>query len=301
MTVRRRLNTVYSTRNSERPSRKRAHQSDEAAKAHSPEEIVRRLRRAIVRGELAPGSLLVQADLASRFGVSRIPLREALRALDAEGLVVMKSGQGATVTKLSSQDALDLYRLRLAIEPPLADRIVEYAGPRDLQQLRRYVDALDRCGEHDQQRFSDLNLEFHVSMYRIADRPAYTRFVERALASIEPYSRMYLHLLRGSGRAQSEHVAMLRAIENREAETLSALITSHLDGARNALVKHLAAVEQGENLPVEIYGVLWTPEGDGRSRAGRLLPPPTEMLEAAEGTELPSRMRKRTATRGANK
>lgn len=271
-----RADTVYP------PPDRRLRHAGESGRATTSDEIVRVLRRAIVRGELRPGSLLVQAELAARFGVSRIPLREALRALDAEGLVVMKSGRGATVTSLTSQDAFDLYRLRLAIEPPLAGRIVEYAGPRDLLRLHEFVEALDLCGEFDQQRFSDLNLEFHITMYRIADRPAYTRFVERALASIEPYSRMYLHLLRGTERAQSEHIAMVQAIENREADTLARLIASHLDGARKALVDHLAAVESGENLPPEIYGSLWTAEGesDVNGEAIAAIQPLTEIATA---------------------
>lgn len=216
----------------------------------APDGITGIVRRLIMQGQLQPGQALNQTELAARLGVSRIPLREALRTLAAEGLVVIETGLGASVTRLAARDALDLYDLRLALEPALAPMIIENAGPRDLKRLRSLSGAMEACQRTDQQRFSDLNLEFHRGMYEIADKPMYVRFVYNALGAVEPYSRVYLHLLGGAHRAQSEHAGMVEAIAAKDPDRLRHLIERHLIGARDAVPPALSGrdADAGEDM-----------------------------------------------------
>ena len=102
----------------------------------APERIADQLRREIRRGEIPPGGLLVQDELARRFGVSRNPLREALAALSGEGLVELRAGRRAVVRELSPAELVELYDLRIRLEPVLAPWIIDAAAPRDVAALR---------------------------------------------------------------------------------------------------------------------------------------------------------------------
>src|SRR5579872_4601468 len=121
-----------------------------------PDEIVSLLRRAIRERVLEPGQSLNQDDLAKRFGVSRVPLREALRTLVGEGLVVMRPGIGAVVTELDPGELDELLCLRAQLEPPLTAAIVGRAGPPDFAALRQMVAQMAKLASSDRDAWCTL-------------------------------------------------------------------------------------------------------------------------------------------------
>lgn len=201
----------------------------------APETIVERLRERIRDGSLAPGAPLNQVRLAADLGVSRIPLREALRTLSGEGLIVLPPGQQGRIVAHSRRDIIDLYNLRLALEPSLADEIIDGASPAATRTLRRLAQQM--LGADQPAAWSRLNQQFHEQMYALVDRPHTLRVTRQVMGLVEPYSHRYVHTLDGVDRASAEHVEMVDTIEAGAAGRLEDLIRGHLQGARDALLE----------------------------------------------------------------
>lgn len=200
-----------------------------------PEQLAEALRHGIRERILAPGQPLVQDELAKRFGLSRSPVREALRMLAAEGLVTISPGSGTMVTKLRSEDVAELYELRIAIEPQLAPYVVEHARAADVDRLSRANDTM-RGARVDPELWARTNYEFHREMYMIAHRPQTQRILTILLDLVEPYSRLYVEGLGNVDRANAEHSAMIDAVAARDHVALADHIEAHLTAARDDLL-----------------------------------------------------------------
>lgn len=203
-----------------------------------PEEMAQVLRQAVREGIFRPGQQLVQEDLAKRFNVSRIPVREALRMLAGEGLIISRPGGGAAVRTLTATEVSELYDLRLAIEPALAPSIIENVRPADIRRWEDWVRDLDAQTGMD---WVKTNYKLHSDMYAIADRPHTYRIVLSILNFTEQYSHLYMETFNCYRAANDEHRAMLNSIVSREAKILAGLITDHFQAARRGLVELLAA------------------------------------------------------------
>lgn len=212
-------------------------------RSRGPEQIAEVLRRAIRTGLLEPGQSLIQEDLAGRFGVSRAPLREALRVLAGEGLVTIVPGYGAVVTALDPHEITELYDIRVRLETMLADAIVERMRARDVKELADLAARMD-ADVGDQDAWSELNFRFHRRMYELADRPHVLRIVTQLLSLVEPYSRAYVHGMDTYARVQSEHHRMVEALRSGDAAGLAGLIEKHLRGAQHGLVTSLAPSDE---------------------------------------------------------
>ncbi len=179
-----------------------------------PDEIASALRRAVHERTIPPGHALNQDELAKQFGVSRIPLREALRTLAGEGLVIMKPGLGAVVTELKPEEVEELYGLRLRLEPALADDIIDHVRRRDIEDLASMVEAMASCGPAEFEEWSSTNYRFHRRLYELSEQRHAVRLVVQVLNLVEPYVRMHAHVLGSRPRMQqsrADTVAALRA------------------------------------------------------------------------------------------
>jgi DNA-binding GntR family transcriptional regulator len=210
-----------------------------------PEEMAKILRQAVREGVLAPGQPLVQEDLAKRFNVSRIPVREALRLLTGDGLIVNRPGGGSAVRTLHATEVAELYDLRLAIEPALAAAIVANARPVDVKRWAGWIQTMDDQTGLDWTR---TNYSFHVDMYSAADRPHTFRIISSIFDFTQPYSKLYIE---ASGRyvsSNNEHRAMLSAIERRNAQDLFGIMDAHLRISRTELIEFLESRDIGDAL-----------------------------------------------------
>jgi DNA-binding GntR family transcriptional regulator len=174
-----------------------------------------------------------------KLGVSRIPVREALRTLSSEGLVILQPGKGASIVELDKRDMADLYDLRLRLEPPLAGEIIDNISPLETRTLQHMAEEMEKTDDRD--HWSTLNLGFHERMYCVVDRPHTIRVVLQVMELVEPYSRVYVHVLSGINRASHEHSVMVDALDAGDPAALEEEIRQHLLGARDGL---LAAAEE---------------------------------------------------------
>lgn len=210
-----------------------------------PDEISKLLRRAVTRRVLPPGQPLNQDDLAKRLGVSRIPLREALRTLAAEGLIVIRPGVGAVVTELSKAEIEELYDLRLLLEPALAAATVQRAGGADIDQL---ADVTRRMAVHvaakEADEWSTLNYVFLRQLHEISGKRHQVRIVTQVLNLVEPYSRIYVHVLGALAESQTQLSEMLDALTARDAHRLRVAQEASIQDARDRLVAEMATTNE---------------------------------------------------------
>ncbi len=201
-----------------------------------PDEIATALRRAFRERLIPPGQALNQDELARRFGVSRIPLREALRTLVGEGLIIMRPGLGAVVTELNVGEVQELYGLRLQLEPPLAHAIVEHLGRRDVDDLGRVVEAMQALAAEQSEEWSSLNYRFHRRLYELSGQRHAVRLVVQVLNLVEPYARVHAHVLGSRPRMQQERFDTLQAVRDHDATRVQALVEQSIRTARAELL-----------------------------------------------------------------
>lgn len=205
------------------------------------------IRERILRGDYAEGDPLRQDALATELGVSRIPVREALRQLETEGLVTISPHAGSVVSTLSLGEIKELFEIRSIIEGDLLRRAVPETGPDDLDRaeeiLERYEAAL---AARDVAAWGALNWRFHSSLYAPAARPLTLGIVQNLHAHSDRYLRMQMALAHGESRAKDEHRAILRTVRARDVEHAVSLLAGHILGAGRSLLEFLRARRDGE-------------------------------------------------------
>lgn len=203
-----------------------------------PALLADRLRAAVRSGELAAGERINQDRVAQEAGVSHIPVREALRALEAEGLVTFHPRRGFFVASLSVGDAQDLGDLRAALEG-LAARLAvprstaaDWAGA--LEQIER-SDAADSLAV-----WSEANWRFHRTLYAPCGRQRLLETLEGLWRAADRYLRVVWQEGAWQGRSQDEHRAILEAFRNGDAGRAERLVRKHVEAATRELVRIMA-------------------------------------------------------------
>src|SRR5689334_13981821 len=208
------------------------------------------IRERILRGHYAEGSPLRQDAIGAELGVSRIPVREALRQLEAEGLVTFNPHRGAVVSTLSLKQIQELFELRAEIEGDLICRAIPHMTPEDHARADEILDAYEVALHGGQVPvWGALNWQFHSTLYAPADRVLTMSIVHRLHHHSDRYLRMQLALTHGETRARHEHRAIAAAARKRDTVKASRLLRDHILGAGRALVTFLEQ-ERGQRSAV---------------------------------------------------
>jgi DNA-binding GntR family transcriptional regulator len=190
------------------------------------ERLLSRLRHEILRGGIEPGGPLRQDEIAARHGVSKIPVREALLQLVAEGLVTAQPNRGFTVSQLRPQEAEEILEIRALLEC----QAVRIAMPRltdaDIAQAAGILDQAEATDALD--RWSDFNWEFHAALYGPARRKRLLDLIRQVSYPTDRYIRVLISNANYRGRAEREHRAILSACEMRNADAAAALLDQHI-------------------------------------------------------------------------
>lgn len=182
------------------------------------------LREAILSGTIAPGTPLRQEELATTFKVSRMPIREALRQLEAQALVDFEPHRGAVVVQITLLDAMDNYAIRAALEPQALRLSIPNLTEEDFTIAEEILAEIDQ--ETDPGRMGELNRRFHMTLYAQAGLPRLIALTEQHLASADRYLRFHLAAIGDMG--QDEHRDMLAACRaGDEARAIDALARHH--------------------------------------------------------------------------
>ncbi|RFB71184.1 MULTISPECIES: GntR family transcriptional regulator [unclassified Herbaspirillum] len=192
----------------------------------SSDEITAELRKNIYEGVLASGVALKQEDLAEKFGVSRIPIREALKRLEAEGLVQHELNKGTVVASHSISEVIEMLDIRIGLET----RALQLAIPNlDKQHLDRCEAILARYdGASKPSVWSALNLEFHLTLYSAANKPRLIKMIEDLVLGMQRYTRIYISHTLGREQPQKEHYELLETLRRGDAEKAISLLEEHI-------------------------------------------------------------------------
>ncbi|MEO8333912.1 MAG: GntR family transcriptional regulator [bacterium] len=206
------------------------------------------LRDRILNGHFPEGEPLRQDAIAEELGVSRIPVREALRQLESEGLVTLHPHRGAVVSTLSLEEITELFELRAEIESALLRRAVPMMTATDDEHAEEILDAYEtalHAGEVA--RWGELNWQFHSTLYAPSNRQYTLNIVNKLHQHADRYLRMQLALTHGEARARIEHRAIAAATRKRDVRKASQLMRDHILGAGKTLVTFLEA-HRGERM-----------------------------------------------------
>jgi len=191
------------------------------------------VRHLILSGALTPGEPVSQVKLAEQLGVSRTPLREALRLLEREGLVVATPRRRVAVSSLSAADCENIYVQRILLESFAVHQTVGQHSRQDIADLEHRVRAMhERAHQFDFDGWEDEHRHFHHGLY-LGVSDGLADVLHRLSDHAERYRRAYLKLPRTIPTAESEHLALLDAATRQDARTCSRLLAEHL--ARTAL------------------------------------------------------------------
>jgi DNA-binding GntR family transcriptional regulator len=195
------------------------------------EEVAELLRQRIFSRELAPGSWIDELKLAEEYGISRTPLREALKVLATEGLVTMKVRRGAYVTEVSERDLADVYHLLALLESDAAGVVATEATEAELKELQALHRDLEKAATN-RELFFQINESFHMRLLEIAGN----RWRDQMVADLRKVMKLNRHnSLLKSGRVQeslAEHGAIMDALAARDADAAVKRMQAHF---RNGL------------------------------------------------------------------
>lgn len=199
--------------------------------------VADKLRDQIIRGEIPEGTQLRQDAIATQYQVSRIPVREALRQLDAEGLIAIVPNRGAVVPALSPEDIEELFAIRALLEPEVLKRSIPHLTEEDFEEaeaiLRKYVSELRR--DDHVSGWGRLNWQFHSTLYSRANQPRFMAVIRNVNNSGERYTRLQLYLTHGIKRANEEHDQILALCRQRDVAAACKLLREHIEYAGESL------------------------------------------------------------------
>lgn len=197
------------------------------------EEVAELLRQRIFRRELEPGSWIDELKLAEEYGISRTPLREALKVLAAEGLVTMKVRRGAYVTEVSEQDLAEVYHLLSLLESDAAGVVAKRASDRELRELQKLHEELEGAVKN-RDRFFAVNERFHMRLLEIAGN----KWRNQMVADLRKVMKLNRHnSLLKSGRIEeslAEHRAVMQALAQRDGAAAMQRMQEHFSNGLEA-------------------------------------------------------------------
>ena len=205
--------------------------------ANTPDLIANALRNAILQGRYKANQPLRQDHIAQELGVSKIPLREALVQLKAEGLVSFMPNRGAVVTELSANEVDQIFTMRIALETKALERAIPNLSSADFIRAKSVLEILEK--EKDRTQWSELNWEFHATLYQASQMPRLLNTIETLHNNVTRYLIIYLDRLSAQDISQKEHLAIFTACQKRNIDVAIKQLTNHIHKASKRLMEFL--------------------------------------------------------------
>ena len=200
------------------------------------EVVFNTLRQAILKGELKPGERLMEIALAEKLGVSRTPIREAMRKLELEGLVVMIPRRGAQVANITEKDLNDVLEVRITLENMAIEKACANMTDADIRKL-------EQAAEGDLVKMAEADVNFHEVIYEAADNKRLMQVLNNLREQIYRYRVEYLKEDESRNRLVKEHEKITRAIKERDVKAAQELSFEHLENQRMGIIQAIRAEE----------------------------------------------------------
>lgn len=200
------------------------------------------LRKAILKGELKPGERLMEIALAERLGVSRTPVREAMRKLELEGLVVMIPRRGAQVANITEKDLNDVLEVRIALENLSIENACARMSEEQLAELKkagRYFE--ETIKEGNLVKLAEADVAFHEVIYKASDNRRLNQVLNNLREQIYRYRVEYLKEEETRNVLVKEHEEIYEAIKNRDVKKAQEISFRHIENQREAIIRSIRA------------------------------------------------------------
>jgi DNA-binding GntR family transcriptional regulator len=207
-----------------------------------PDVVYQSLRAQIISGTLKPGQRLRQEELSRELDVSRVPLREAMTRLAADGLIVLSPRRGYAVTSLQSNEILEIFELRAVVEEHAAYRAAYARTKEDIAEVERILkasEAIDLQSGRNIESWLQLNYEFHARIIGASGRNHLARFAGLLRDTVEPYIRVEVNMTGDVEEAQHDHRQLFAAFRDGDARELARLSRLHVEGTAQRLLDGL--------------------------------------------------------------
>lgn len=205
------------------------------------EFVAGRLREAILRGDLAPGGRLDESALAMALGVSRTPIRSALRVLAAESLVELHPHRGAIVSELSPDELNEVYLVRVILEGTAARLAAPKMSDERIAALEALLEDLESTTDPDQ--WLALNNQFHAIIYQAANRPRMVSIIEYVRNIATPYIRQFIEVREHMESSRGDHRRILEACRKRDGQLAETEVRKHLQDVAKANVEFVESAD----------------------------------------------------------
>ncbi|MCK0126232.1 GntR family transcriptional regulator [Gelidibacter sp. F2691] len=217
------------------------------ARQSLPDVITNDLRERILSGDLAEGTVIRQEALADEYDVSRMPIREALKRLDAEGLVHLTNNRGASVVKHSIAEIGEIFDLRILIEVDLFKRAIPKMTQADFDKCEAVLAQMETSYDADDvAHWGALNFDYHTALYAAAQRGLTNELLHRVNLQSDRYVRMHLSLMEQRDGAKDEHRRLLELAVNRDVNAAKTLLTRHIQNTKDELLSMISALREAE-------------------------------------------------------
>ncbi len=212
-----------------------------------PEIIANDLRERILSGDMAEGDLIRQEALAEEYEVSRMPIREALKRLSAEGLVQWSNNRSGTVTKHSLEEIGEMFDLRALIEVDLFQRAIPLMTATDFVTCSDILTRMEASyDEDDVGKWGSLNHTYHTALYEAAGRGLTRELLDRISIQTDRYVRMHLSVMKQREPAKAEHRGLLDCAQAGDIDKGCALLADHILRTKEQLLSLVAANRAAE-------------------------------------------------------
>ena len=202
--------------------------------------VFQTLRQAILKGELQPGERLMEIKLADRLGVSRTPIREAIRKLELEGLVVMVPRKGAAVANITEKDTKDVLEVRRTLEMFAVEVACERITAEQLEQLKKAAKAFEASkGSMDVIRIAETDMQFHEVIYEATQNERLVQMLNNLRENMYRYRIEYLKDPNYYDSLMREHREILEAIVAGDKHRARACMESHIDQQQHAVIRKI--------------------------------------------------------------
>jgi len=212
-----------------------------------PDVIAADLRKRILSGDLEEGELIRQELLAEEYDVSRMPIREALKRLDAEGLVVFQTNRGATVTKHTLEEIAEIFDIRMLLEVDLFKRSIPNMTEEDFAECEDVLEQMERSYKTGSvAEWGPLNELYHSKLLEASGRKLTSDLLHRATTQSNRYVGMHIDQLEKSDNARADHRALLDLARAGDVSAAAAKLRSHIENTKLQIVELVTAIRAAQ-------------------------------------------------------
>ncbi|WP_404328589.1 GntR family transcriptional regulator [Mesobacillus maritimus] len=212
-------------------------QKDLVAVPTLAQEVYTRIRESIMNGDLSPGEKISIRKMAERYGVSTMPVREALNKLQSEGFVHFER-RSIYVSKLSAKDLIEIFQIRINLEKMAMEWSYPNIGEKEIDELTKMVKEMD-LHIHAPIEWNVLNKQFHTKIYSYSHSKPMLEMLNAVWGRVDPYMNIYSTSSYYLSLSQKEHYQVIDLMKNKEIDSLLALTTHHIQKTCDAVLDKL--------------------------------------------------------------